>query len=147
MLDQLINLVKEHAGEAIINNPAIPNERNDEAVQTASEGIFEGLKNQISNGGLESITGLFQGNGDAKNAVMSAASSNVAQQLMQKFGIDQNQAGGIVQSLIPTVMEKFVNKTNDPNDSSFNASDILQSLTSGSSGLGNIGGMIGNLFK
>lgn len=147
MLDQLINLVKEHAGDAIINNPAIPNERNDEAVQTASEGIFEGLKNQISNGGLESITGLFQGNGDAKNAVMNAASSNVAQQLMQKFGIDQNQAGGIVQSLIPTVMEKFVNKTNDPNDSSFNASDILQSLTSGKGGLGNIGGMIGNLFK
>ena len=27
MLESLMNLVKEHAGEAIVNNPAIPNEK------------------------------------------------------------------------------------------------------------------------
>lgn len=32
MFEQLLNLVKEQAGTAIINNPDIPNERNDEAV-------------------------------------------------------------------------------------------------------------------
>ena len=32
MLDNLLDLVKQHAGEAIINNPVIPTERNDEAI-------------------------------------------------------------------------------------------------------------------
>jgi hypothetical protein len=32
MLENLQDLIKQHAGDAIINNPAIPNERNDEAV-------------------------------------------------------------------------------------------------------------------
>ena len=32
MFDQIVTLVKQNAGTAIINNPAIPNERNDEAV-------------------------------------------------------------------------------------------------------------------
>lgn len=27
MFDNLLNLVKEHAGGAIVNNPAIPNEK------------------------------------------------------------------------------------------------------------------------
>jgi hypothetical protein len=52
MLDNLLQLVKENASEAIINNPAIPNERNDEAISLASNGIFEGLKDKLSGGGL-----------------------------------------------------------------------------------------------
>ena len=59
MLDNLLNLVKEHAGNAIINNPVIPNEKNDEAISTATNGIMDTLKSQISAGGLDSITSLF----------------------------------------------------------------------------------------
>ena len=55
MLDNLFNLVKQHAGNAIINNPAIPNEQNDEAVQVASTSIFDGLKNAISGGNVNDI--------------------------------------------------------------------------------------------
>ncbi len=44
MLDQLILLVKEHAGEAIINNPAIPNEKNEAAISETAGGIFDVLK-------------------------------------------------------------------------------------------------------
>lgn len=142
MLDNLMQLVKEHAGDAIINNPAIPNERNDEAIQTASSGIFDSLKNQLSNGGLDSIKGLFDQGNVQSNPMVNQISGNVAGELMKKFGLDSNAAGGIVQSLIPTVMEKFVNKTNDPNDSSFDMGDILKNL----GGQGGIGGMIGKLF-
>ena len=35
-------------------------------------------------------------------------SNGVAQNLMSKFGIDSTQAGGIVQSLIPTVIGAYV---------------------------------------
>lgn len=142
MLDNLLNLVKEHAGDAIINNPAIPNERNDEAIQTASSGIFDTLKNQLSSGGLDSIKGLFSDGNLQSNAMVQQISGNVSGELMKKFGLDNGAASGIVQQLIPTVMEKFVNKTNDPNDNSFDMGDILKNL----GGQGGIGGMIGKLF-
>lgn len=32
MLDNLISLVREQAGDAIINNPTVPNERNEEVI-------------------------------------------------------------------------------------------------------------------
>ena len=39
MVENLTSLVKENADAAIINNTAIPNDRNEEAVQEASTAI------------------------------------------------------------------------------------------------------------
>jgi hypothetical protein len=41
-------------------------------------------------------------------------------------------------------MDKFVSKTNDPNDSSFDLGDIMKNI--GAGGSGGIGGMLSNLF-
>jgi uncharacterized protein YidB (DUF937 family) len=144
MLDNLIQLVKEHAGEAIINNPVIPNERNDEAIQTASDGILDGLRKQAGNGGLDQITSLFSGGNVTSNSAFNGIAESVSEQLMGKFGIDKGAAGNIVSNLLPVVMDKFVSKTNDPNDSSFDLGDIMKNI--GAGGSGGIGGMLSNLF-
>jgi len=140
MLENLIQLVKENAGEAIINNPAIPNEKNDAAVETAASSIFDQLKGQIGSGGIESITNLFQGGGVSQE-MLSNLSAGTAGDLMKKFGLDSNAAGGIVQKLIPVVMDKFVKKTNDPNDKSFDLQGIIGSLTGG----GQAGGILNTI--
>lgn len=139
MLENLIKLVKENAGEAIINNPAIPNEQNEAAVETAASSIFDQLKGQLGQGGLESITNLFQG-GNSKEMINNI-SSGAAGDLMKKFGLDSNAAGGIVEKLIPVVMDKFVKKTNDPNDNSFDLQGIIGSLTGG----GQAGGILNTI--
>ena len=133
MLENLTELVKQYAGDAIINNPAIPNEKNDEAIADASGSIIDGLKNAVSGGNLDSLTGLFNGGGSnvAGSAVSQTIQSGFVQNLMQKFGLDQSKAGSIAASLIPVVMEKFVHKTNDPNDKSFDLPGIIGSLTGG----------------
>lgn len=145
MLDNLLNLVKEHAGDAIINNPAIPNEKNDEAISTATNGIMDTLKNQISGGGLESITSMFSNNNAGTNPLVGQISDNVGGQLMQKFGLDAGAAGSIIQQLVPVVMSKLVSKTNDPNDSSFNMDGILSSIGGGDAGgiLNSVKGLFG----
>lgn len=136
MLDNLLNLVKEHAGEAIINNPAIPNERNDEAVELASNSIVETLKNAASNGNFSDIMSMFQGGNNAGSSPMaSAMQSGLVQNLMSKFGLDSNAAGGIASSLLPMVINKFVSKTNDPNDSSFDLQGIISKVAGGAGGL------------
>jgi len=60
MLDQLINLVEQQAGSAIINNPAIPNQYNQAAIKDVAQQIFNGLQNQATSGNLQQLTSLFQ---------------------------------------------------------------------------------------
>ena len=61
MFDQLINLVKKHAGDAIISNPSIPNEKNDEVIQDASGSIMNGLQGLVSQGGMNDVLKMFTG--------------------------------------------------------------------------------------
>lgn len=65
MLENLQNLVRQHAGDAIINNPAIPDERNEEAVADASSSIVSGLKTAVANGNTDSLLGLFNNGANA----------------------------------------------------------------------------------
>lgn len=143
MLENLTELVKQYAGDAIINNPAIPNEKNDEAVADASSSIMDGLKNAVAGGNVGALTDLFNGGGAA--AATSGVSQNIqsgfVQNLMNKFGLDQSKAGSIAASLIPVVMQKLVHKTNDSNDSSFDLSGIIGSLTGGGGVMDKLKGM------
>jgi hypothetical protein len=144
MFDNLLQLVKEHAGEAIVNNPAIPNDKNDAAIGVASEGIMDQLKQMGSGGGMDAIMGLMKGGNIANNPAIADIAGNVAGKLMSNFGIEASQAEGIVKNLVPQVMEKFVSKTNDPNDSSFDLQGVIGSLSGG--GLGGVMDKLKGLF-
>ncbi len=164
MFDQLLNLVKENAGDAIINNPAIPNEKNDEAISHATNGILSGLQSQLTSGNISDVVQLLGGKSDVNNhPVTNAVSQNVASDLMSKFGLSGGAASSIVASLVPIVMGKLIHKTNDPNDSSIDLNgvfsqlsggktqgldmgNILGSLTGGSSAGGGLGNILGSLM-
>lgn len=135
MLENLTSLVRQFAGDSIINNPAIPNEQNEEAVATASSSIINTLTNAVSNGNLSGITQLFNAGNPAGSALAQQAQTGVAQQLMAKFGLDQSQADHAAGGMVPDILSQLVSKTNDPNDHSFQLSDILTHLT-GESGSG-----------
>lgn len=138
MLENLIDLVKQNAGDAIINNPAIPNEQNDAAISTAGSSIMDGLKNMISQGNVQDVVNLFNSNGQNVAATPAAQqlSGGFIQNLMDKFGLSHGDASGIAGNLVPQVLQKLVHKTNDPNDSSFDIQGILGSLTGGQTGNG-----------
>lgn len=145
MFDQLLSLVKENAGSAIINNSAIPNDRNDEAVETTTHSIMDTLKNAVQSGNVSDVMHMFSGG--SSNAVSSPLAQNMQgnliQNLMQKFGINNSQAGGIASSIIPAVLSKFVHKTNDPNDKSFDLSSILSHFGGGNFDVGSVLGKFG----
>jgi uncharacterized protein YidB (DUF937 family) len=143
MLENLLELIKENAGEAIINNPAIPNKHNNAAIETASNSLFKALQGAAKTGGLNSIKDLFREGGDVNsNPIMNQLSTNVAGDLMKKFGLDKGTAGSIVAMLLPIVMSKLVKKTNDPNDNSFNLDGIIGALAGNKDSLG---GLLGSL--
>jgi uncharacterized protein YidB (DUF937 family) len=145
MFDNLLNLVKEHAGDAIIKNPAIPNEKNDEAISTTTDSIVNSLKSQVTSGNLNGLMDMFKGGNVNASGITSTVNANVVNDLMKKFNIDQSAASGIANNLLPKVMENFVKKTNDPNDSSFDLQSIVSNL--GGSGAGGIMNTIKGFFK
>ena len=137
MLDNLFDLVKSHATEAVINNPDVPNEHNDAVVAEATHSIASGLQSTIAGGGLQNILSLFGGNqaggNVASNPVVSSIIGNLTSNLMSKFGLGNAQASGVANSLIPNVINSLISKTNDPNNSSFSLDSLLHSLTGGQS--------------
>lgn len=143
MLENLFDLVKSHSGEAIINNPAIPNEHNDAAINVASSSIFDTLKNAASNGNVSDIMSLFNGGNQASASPLASIMQNdMVKNLISKFGIDQNAANNVASSILPNALNSLVSKTADPNDSSFNFQDILSKITNGAGGFD-----IGNLVN
>jgi hypothetical protein len=142
MFKNLLELVKENAGEAIINNPAIPNKQNNAAIKKATSSLFKSLQGTAKTGGVNSIKELFNEGGNVTSSpVMNNISANVAGDLMKKFGLNKSAASNIVAILLPVVMSKLVKKTNDPHDNSFSLDGIIGAL----SGKGKLGGFLGSL--
>lgn len=149
MLDNLISLVREQAGDAIINNPTVPNERNEEVIAETGQSIAGGLQHVIASGGLKDVLKLFGGQEapSGNNPVVQDLSGNVIQQLMNKFGFDQQAASGIAGNLVPDVLKKLVSKTNDPADNSFDIQGIFNQLSGGRSQNINIQGLLGKVTQ
>jgi uncharacterized protein YidB (DUF937 family) len=137
MLDQLIGLVKQYAGDSIVNNPDIPNEKNEEAMAEASNTVVGGLQNILAGGGLQNILNLFSGGnksgtaGLMQNPIVNMMAGHFMKKLMGKFGVNSSAASNIASSLIPNVLNSLISKTQDPNDNSIDLNSIIRSLTGG----------------
>jgi hypothetical protein len=166
MLDQLVKLVEQNAGSAIINNKAIPNEQNSAAIQTVAQQIFSGLQSQAQQGNLQQLAGMFQGGKSlsSNNPIVNQLISSVAGTVASKFGISQQAASSMASSLLPVVMNQLVKKTNDPKDNAFDLGNIMKTVSGNNSldvtsligqvtggnaksnPLGALGGLAGKLF-
>lgn len=134
MLENLEQLVRDNAGDAIFNNKAVPNEQNELAVQAASNSIFDTLKQQLASGNVLQIADIFNNGKVAEGSpVVQQATSSLTDKL-GAFGINAETAKTIGASLIPVILGKLASKTNDPNDSSFNLQDMLGKLAGGDDG-------------
>jgi hypothetical protein len=139
MLEKLFNLVKESAGEAVINNPDIPNEHNNEVVAEATNTVASGLRNMVAGGGLQNIISMFTHKGQQSsgrsgllsNPIVNMMIGHFAGKLMSKFNLGGNKANHVASSLIPNALGNLINKTNDPSDNGFSLEGLLKSITGG----------------
>jgi hypothetical protein len=148
MVENLNSLVKENANTAIINNTAIPNERNEEAVKEASTAIEESLKTSLADGNVKEVANLFNSTGEnvSANPVTQQATTNFTSRLQSRFGLNVQQAANVANNLIPTVLKKLVHRTADPNDKSFDLQKIFNEVSEGKTNGLNVQGML-NKFK
>jgi hypothetical protein len=138
MLKELFDLVKGNAAETVTNNPDVPNEHNNDVVAEATNTVASGLRNVVAGGGLQSLLALFGSGGSNKksllsNPIVSMMMGHFAGKLMNKFGLNNNQANNLSGNLIPNVLGSLINKTNDSNDPGFSLEKLLASITGGKS--------------
>lgn len=147
MLDNLLKLVTEHAQDAVINNPDVPNEQNSAVIEHATSGILDGLKQQIAGGNLTDVLKLIGGQGGniASNPVVGGISNNIISSLMSKFGLNQGAAANVVSNLLPGVIQKLVSQTNDPNNPNFDINGIFNQLSGGKTGGIDFSNILGQL--
>ncbi|AQG79473.1 DUF937 domain-containing protein [Spirosoma montaniterrae] len=131
MFETLMNLVQQQSGQAVINNPAIPNEQNDNVMQTVASSILSGLGQQAQGGGLGNLLGMVVngGNNVQDNPVTGNVQHHVEENLMQKLGISPQVAMSIAGAVVPMVLGKLMNKAADPNDNSVDGNSILGAAT------------------
>jgi hypothetical protein len=161
MIDQLIKLVQENAGDAIVKNKAIPDQYNSAAIHEVGTQLFNGLQDEAKRGNLSQVVSMFKSGGTsnlANNPVVSQLISRVAGSLASKFGVSPQAAQQIATTLLPSVLSKFVSKTNDPNDNDFNLQDVMKNFGGGNvgdilsqfggsaSGKGGLGDTLGKMF-
>lgn len=134
MIDQLTDLVKQFGNKAVVNNEAVPNELNEGVMDEASTSIFSGLQKIITEGGADKIGQLFQGENafSASNPVVKQITEQFSNNLGQKFGLSGETSNGVAQGLIPEVLGSLIGKAKNPNDKSFEISDLVNSLSGGS---------------
>jgi hypothetical protein len=150
MLENLFNLIKEQGATDVIDNPAIPNEKNNAVLADATHSVADGLQGVLAGGGLQNVLSLFSGGsnntsggagGLLNNPIVSSIISNFTNKLTNNHGIPGDQASGIANSLIPNVLSTLVNRTNDPNNNSFDINSLIGSLSGGGhSQVGGVGG-------
>lgn len=155
MLENLFQLIKEYGQEQVVDNPDIPNEKNNAVLAEASHAVAGTMQNALAEGQTEDIQKMFESKSSAQimsNPVAQNMQGSFIDNITSKLGINKNVAMGLAATLIPIVISKLVKRTNSnaPQDSGFNLGSLIGSLTGGGSSFGGgnsggLGGLLGQL--
>lgn len=144
MLDKIRSIVREFSDDAIVKNPVVPNDKNDKAIETTAQSLFEHIKGEASTGNVNSVMDLFKKDDDpALNPSVSRISTGVAGDLVKKLGIDNAAALGIVNKIIPSIINRIRSKAKDPNDNEFSIENLMNSFGKGSNLLDSVKNIFG----
>lgn len=142
MLENLIQLIGSQAQEAIVNNPEVPNEHNQTAINEVGAGIQQVLSNQLSAGNLSGIMQMFANGGNQSglmnNPIVQSMVSQVAGNLAAKVGVNQATATNIASSLLPSVLSQFTQQTADPSNGNFDMNGIIKAISGGQAQQGGV---------
>ncbi len=141
MFEQLTQLVQQFGQDHVVNNAQVSNEHNQDVMNEANETITNSLKQIASHeGGPEVLGNLFQGENasDASNPVVKSITNQLVNNLGSKFGISPETASSVAGNMIPKILGSLIGGAKDENNSNFNVSDILGSITGGGAASGGI---------
>lgn len=142
MFEKLFLLVKNNAGEAVMNNPAIAEKHREAVLTDASSSIIEVLKGQVEGGKLRDLIKYFQFAGIFENPLITSAVNKFANKLNNFYGIETKEAMEISKKLIPPVMQEMIKQSKGDQNKDFALSAIISKLNGN---IGDIGMLLSQL--
>lgn len=128
MFEKLFMLVKNNAGMAVIDNPAIPAKDHESVINEASSSIIEVLKGQMESGKIKDLIRYFQFPGIYNSPVVNSIVNKFANKLNKYYGIEPKTAWEIADSLIQPVMKELVLQSKNEQNKDFGLSNMLSKL-------------------
>lgn len=145
MFENILDLVRQNSGSAIVNNTAVPNQHNDAAQAIAGSSIVSTLQNALADGRLNNVLDFFKQGGNGQHDLVNEATGNYAQELQNKLGIDANKAEEVARQVVPSSMNQMANQTMDPSNNSFDIQSIFNQLSGGKTNGVDMQGMLNRL--
>ena len=143
MFERLFLIVKNNAGTAVIDNPAIPVKYHEAVINEASSSIIEVLKNQLETGKVKELVKFFQFSGIYNNSLVSSIINKFANKLNNFYGIEPESAMSAANSLITPVMAELVKESKDAKNLDFGLSNFLSKLNGNR---GNMDALVGEMM-
>jgi hypothetical protein len=129
MFEKLYLLVKNNAGTAVMDNPAIPEKNREAVINDASSSIIEVLKGQVEGGKLKDLVNYFQFTGMFNNPLISNAVRKFANKLNNYYQIEPETAMNISKALITPVMQELIKESKSEQNKEFALSSLIQKLS------------------
>ncbi|TSD62948.1 hypothetical protein FFF34_018520 [Inquilinus sp. KBS0705] len=138
MFEKLFLLVKNNAGLAVINNPAINESSRDAVINDATSSIIEVLKNQVESGKLKDMVKYFQFSGVYDNPLITSAVNRFAGKLNMFYSMDMDTANVTANQLIRPVMQELIRQSKEDQNKEFGLSALLAKLSSNVADMGHL---------
>ncbi len=129
MLEELMNKVRQYGESLVVQNPAVPNEHNEDVLKEAGASIFSGLQEFAGKGDTNGLSGLLSG--EENHPAMTEVKNNFADNITQKFGINGGTAKTLAATLIPSILGSLLKRPGAGNNAGISLDSILSSLTGG----------------
>ena len=129
MFDEILKMVKDHLGNDQQLSSAVPDEHRDALHNEVASQVTDGLKYHATTmGGAGGLLSSLQKTMTSGSPVVNAIEGGLVSSLASKFGLSPLMTGAIA-AVLPGILQKFLNKANDPNDSSITKEGIDESLS------------------
>jgi hypothetical protein len=129
MFDEVLKMVKDHFNSNPELSSSIPADQQDAVHNEVAAHMTNELKSQATQqGGAGGLLSKLESSIASGGPVVSAIEGGLVGGLMSKFGLPASVTGAIAGAL-PSLLQKFVNKANDPNDPSITKEKIDQSIS------------------
>jgi len=135
MFEKLFMLVKNNAGTAVIDNPAIPVKYHEAVINEASSSIIEVLKWQMESGKLKDMVKYFQfPDLYNNNPLINGAIKKFANKLNNYYGIEPVTALDVAKKLMTPTMQALMQQSTEKNND-FALGKLLGSVNGNKSGM------------
>ncbi len=132
MLDQILNSEHNQLFDIVKNFSGVSDDQNEAATTVVKDTIVSSLTQQAQSGDLSGIMEMFSGSQtDLNSPAASGLSSNIIQNLVGKLGISQGNASGLVQQILPVVMNMFNNKASAAQSSGLDIGSLIGQFVGG----------------